>query len=94
MRSQQLGVQQAMAGNVGNLPKVKNIDVQYAQSCILTPCDFPFAKDGIAAETSPNVETVAIADLRIDSLLEARANGAVRNLKDRRHDLYSVVWNK
>ena len=84
----------AMAGNVGNLPKVKNIDVQYAQSCILTPCDFPFAKDGIAAETSPNVETVAIADLRIDSLLEARANGAVRNLKDRRHDLYSVVWNK
>ncbi len=82
----------AMAGNVGNLPRVRNIDIQYAQSCILTPCDYPFARDGIAADTSPNVEMVAIADLRIDSLLEARANGAVRNLLDRRHDLYSVDW--
>lgn len=82
-----------MAGNVGNLPKVRNIDIQYAQSCILTPCDFPFARDGIAAETTPNVETVAIADLRIDTLLNARANGAVQNLKDRRHDLYEVKWN-
>lgn len=81
-----------MAGNVGNLPRVRNIDIQYAQSCILTPCDYPFARDGIAADTSPNVEMVAIADLRIDSLLEARANGAVRNLLDRRHDLYSIDW--
>lgn len=84
----------AMAGNVGNLPRVSNVDIQYAQSCILTPCDFPFAKDGIAAEATPNVEMVSIADLRIDTLLEARSHGAVRNLKDRRHDLYSVVWKK
>ena len=83
-----------MAGNVGNLPRVSNLDIQYAQSCILTPCDFPFARDGIAADTTPNVEMVAIADLRIDTLLEARAHGAVRNLKDRRHDLYSVTWKK
>src|SRR3546814_9242984 len=41
-----------MSGNVGNLPGVENMDVQYAQSCILTPCDFPFARDGIAAERS------------------------------------------
>lgn len=84
----------AMAGNVGNLPRVENVDIQYAQSCILTPCDFPFSRDGIAADTTPNVEMVAIADLRVDNLLEARANGAVRNLRDRRHDLYSVVWHK
>jgi predicted amidohydrolase len=84
----------AMAGNVGNLPRVQNMDIQYSQSCILTPCDFPFARDGIAADTTPNVEMVAIADLRIDTLLEARVNGAVRNLKDRRHDLYSVSWHK
>jgi len=32
-----------MSGNVGNLLGVENMDVQYAQSCILTPCDFPFA---------------------------------------------------
>ncbi len=83
-----------MAGNVGNLPRVKNLDIQYAQSCILTPCDFPFALDGIAADTTPNVEMVAIADLRIDTLLEAREHGSVKNLKDRRHDLYSVVWHQ
>lgn len=82
-----------MSGNVGNLPRVDNMDIQYAQSCILTPCDFPFSRDGIAADTTPNVETVAFADLRLDALLEARNNGTVQNLKDRRHDLYSVKWN-
>lgn len=81
-----------LAGNVGNLPRVHNMDIQYAQSCILTPCDFHFARDGIAADTTPNVETVAIADLRMDSLYEARNKGSVRNRIDRRHDLYGVVW--
>ncbi|WP_022949275.1 carbon-nitrogen hydrolase family protein [Methylohalobius crimeensis] len=81
-----------MAGNVGNLPNVSNMDIQYAQSCILTPCDFPFARDGIAADTTPNVEMVAIADLRPETLQMARNNGTVQNLRDRRHDLYSVRW--
>lgn len=81
-----------MSGNVGNLPNVANMDIQYAQSCILTPCDFPFARDGIAADTTPNVETVAIADLRPGTLIMARNNGTVKNLRDRRHDLYSVRW--
>lgn len=81
-----------MSGNVGNLPNVKNMDIQYAQSCILSPCDFSFARDGIAADTTPNVETVAIADLRPDTLRIARNTGTVQNLKDRRHDLYSVHW--
>lgn len=81
-----------MSGNVGNLPNVANMDIQYAQSCILTPCDFSFARDGIAADTTPNVETVAIADLRPESLNIARNNGTVQNLRDRRHDLYQVKW--
>ncbi len=83
-----------LSGNVGNLPGVNNFDIQYAQSCILTPCDFPFAPEGVAADTSPNVEAVAFADLRLDSLLEARASGTVQNLKDRRHDLYQVSWRR
>ncbi len=82
----------AMAGNVGNLPNVENMDIQYAQSCILTPCDFPFARDGIAADTTPNAEMVAFADLQLDRLLEARNAGTVQNLKDRRFDLYSIKW--
>jgi len=81
-----------MAGNVGNLPRVANMDIQYAQSAIFTPCDFPFARDGIAAETTPNTEMVAFADLRLESLHAARNNGTVKNLKDRRHDLYRVQW--
>ncbi|MEZ5441315.1 MAG: nitrilase-related carbon-nitrogen hydrolase [Lysobacterales bacterium] len=81
-----------MAGNVGNLPRVFNMDIQYAQSCILTPCDFPFARDGVAADTTPNVESVAIADLSLSALREARQRGTVRNLRDRRLDLYQVRW--
>jgi len=81
-----------LAGNVGNLPRVHNMDIQYGQSCILTPCDFFFARDGIAADTTPNVETVAIADLRMDALNQARNHGSVRNRNDRRHELYGVQW--
>jgi predicted amidohydrolase/ribosomal protein S18 acetylase RimI-like enzyme len=84
----------AMSGNVGNLPNVHNMDIQYAQSCILTPCDFPFARDGVAADTTPNVETVAFADLRLEALRAARNSGTVQNLKDRRHDLYTTVWRE
>jgi predicted amidohydrolase/GNAT superfamily N-acetyltransferase len=82
-----------MAGNVGNLPGVENMDIQYAQSCILTPCDFPFARDGIAADATPNVEMVSIADLRIDDLISARNSGTVQNLHDRRYDLYRISWS-
>lgn len=81
-----------LSGNTGNLPRVQNMDINYGQSSILTPSDFPFAKDGIAAETDANAEMVAIADLSISDLVKARNNGTVRNLKDRRHDLYSVTW--
>ncbi len=82
------------SGNVGNLPGVENMDIQYAQSCIITPNDFPFARDGIAADTTPNAEMVAMADLRLDDLRLSRNTGTVRNLQDRRHDLYQVVWKK
>ncbi len=81
-----------LSGNCGNLPNVENMDIQYAQSCILTPCDFPFARDGIAAEASENVETVTIADVSLADIAWARAQGTVRNLRDRRFDLYKVEW--
>lgn len=83
-----------MSGNVGNLPNVDNMDIQYAQSCILTPCDFPFARDGIAAEASENVETLTISDVNLADLTWARAEGTVRNLADRRFDLYQIDWTR
>jgi predicted amidohydrolase len=82
-----------MSGNVGNLPEVKNMDIQYAQSAILTPCDFIFSRDGIAEDSTPNTEMVILADLRLEALYEARASGGVLNHTDRRHDLFSVVWH-
>lgn len=81
------------AGIVGNLPDVENMDVHYAVSSIFTPCDFPFARDGIAATTEPNTETVIFADLKMDQLTISRNSGTVQNLKDRRFDLYRVAWS-
>lgn len=83
-----------LSGNVGNMPGVNNFDIQYGQSCILTPSDFPFARDGIAADTTPNVEQVAFADLRLNDLTVARNDGTVQNLNDRRHDLYALRWTR
>jgi len=80
------------SGMVGNLDNVSNIDIQYAHSAILTPCDFPFARDGIAAEASENVEMIIVADLNLADVQWARAQGSVRNLRDRRFDLYRTRW--
>ena len=82
----------ATAGNVGNLPRVQNLDIHYAQSSILTPCDFPFARDGIAAQCTENTEMLAFADLNLEQLRSARQYGTVQNLRDRRHDLYGITW--
>lgn len=82
----------AIAGSVGNLPKVHNMDIQYAQSAVFTPCDFAFPSNGVKAEATPNTEMILFADVDIDLLRELHAFGAVRNLKDRRKDLYDVSW--
>jgi predicted amidohydrolase len=82
----------AVAGTVGNLPEVENMDIQYAQSGIYTPSDFTFARDGIAAECTPNVETVVIHDVDVEELKRARINGTTLNWNDRRLDLYEVKY--
>lgn len=79
-----------LSGNCGNLQGVANMDMQYGVSAIFTPCDFPFPRDGIASEATPNVEGMTIADLNLADLDWAREKGTVRNLADRRLDLYSV----
>jgi predicted amidohydrolase len=80
------------AGLVGNIDNVANMDINYAQSAILTPSDHPFARDGIAAETGGNAEMMIFADLSLDALDTARVKGSVRNLHDRRPELYGVDW--
>ena len=80
----------AIAGSVGNLPKVNNMDIQYAQSGVFTPSDFAFPVNGIKAEATPNSESTLLVDVDLDLLKELHNFGSVRNLKDRRKDLYSL----
>jgi predicted amidohydrolase/GNAT superfamily N-acetyltransferase len=82
-----------ITGSVGNLPNVENMDIQYSQSAVFTPSDYAFPHDAIAAEATPNTEMALIADLDLDKLSEMRRNGSVRNLQDRRLDLYQVNWS-
>ena len=80
----------AIAGSVGNLPRVHNMDIQYAQSAVFTPCDFPFPNDGRRAEATPNTEMILVADVDLNRLNQLHTYGSVRNLKDRRTDLYEL----
>jgi predicted amidohydrolase/GNAT superfamily N-acetyltransferase len=80
----------AIAGSVGNLPKVHNMDIQFAQSMVFTPCDFSFPSNGIKAEATPNTEMILICEVDIDLLRELNLQGSVRNLRDRRKDIYQL----
>jgi hypothetical protein len=82
----------AVAGSVGNLPNVDNLGLHYAQSGIFTPADIPFKRDAVAAECTPNIETVIFEDLDLDLLKRHRQSGSVLNWRDRRTDLYEVRY--
>ena len=84
----------AIAGCIGNLPFVENADIHYAQSGIFTPSDVEFSRDAVAAECTPNIETVIIHDVDTELLLHHRESGAVQNWNDRRRDLYKVVYKE
>jgi predicted amidohydrolase/GNAT superfamily N-acetyltransferase len=80
----------AIAGCVGNLPKVNNMDIQFAQSAVFTPSDFAFPTNAIKAEATPNTEMVLVVDVDLHLLDELHHYGTVKVLKDRRKDLYQV----
>jgi predicted amidohydrolase len=84
----------AMAGNVGNLPKVTNMDLQFAQSAVLTPSDFAFPVNGIKAEATPNTEMIVVSDVDLSLLTELHNYGSVQTLKDRRLDLYQLQFSE
>ena len=81
----------AIAGTVGNLPAVENVDIQYAQSGIFTPSDIPFTRDAISSECTPNIETVIVDDVDLELLKRHRQAATVLSWRDRRTDLYDVV---
>ncbi|MCB9037626.1 MAG: GNAT family N-acetyltransferase [Lewinellaceae bacterium] len=83
-----------IAGAVGNLPRVNNMDINYAQSAIFTPSDFAFPTNAVRAEATPNTEMTVIADVSLELLKELHEFGSVNTLKDRRADLYKVLLKK
>lgn len=82
----------AIAGSCGNLPNVENMDMQYSQSAVFSPSDFAFPHDAVVAEATPNTEMPLITDLDLELLKDLRTHGGVRNLRDRRLDLYRLAW--
>ncbi|MBL8476644.1 MAG: carbon-nitrogen hydrolase family protein [Methyloversatilis sp.] len=72
---------------VGNLP-VEGLGMHYGQAGIITPSDFPFARDGIAAEGTPNIEQIIVAEVDLNDLQGNRLNGTTIPLYDKRKDVY------
>lgn len=81
-----------ITGSVGNIPNIHNMDIQYSQSAVFSPSDFAFPHDAVVAEATPNTEMSLILDLDLDLIKELRHHGSVRNLHDRRLDLYDITW--
>ena len=93
-RSIENQVYTVIAGTVGNLTHILQSETQYAQSAILTPSDFPFARDGIEGEGTTNTETVVIGEVDLEILRRNRMDGTVTPLKDRRTDLYNISFRE
>ncbi len=78
----------AMTSTVGNLP-VNGLRLHYGQASIITPSDFSFARDGIAAEGFINQEQIVVGDVDLELLEENRIKGTTIPLLDKRTDFYA-----
>ena len=81
----------AIAGCVGNLPGVNNMDIQFGQAAVFTPSDFAFPSNAIKVYATPNTESTLIVDVDLNLLKELHHYGAVRTMSDRRKDLYDTI---
>lgn len=84
-----------LSGLVGELPEGRpQVDTGYSQAGVFTPCDRPFAEDGILQAGSVNQDEVILACLDFAELMENRENGAVSPYFDRRPQLYEQEFQK
>ncbi|MFW6051527.1 MAG: carbon-nitrogen hydrolase family protein [Myxococcota bacterium] len=72
------------ASTVGSLPRVPDVSLNYGKASVLSPCDFPFGRDGIVAEGVVNQEQIIIAELDMHLVEESRSFGTVIPLEDSR----------
>ena len=71
-----------VAHTVGSLPMVPAVHLNYGQAAILTPSDFPFARDGVLAEGNVNQEMMVIGELNLETIGHSRQMGTVLPLND------------
>ena len=83
----------AISGCVGYLPEIRAIEFQYGESAIFTPSDYAFPQGAIKSQLPANVESIIVSDVDLELLHNLHHRGSVRNLQDRRHDLYQVKAN-
>lgn len=84
IENQNYVVHASLVGALGREP----VPTTYGSSAILVPAVRQFPANGILAETAMNEEGIAIVDLDLDLLEEARDTGDVRNW----HDRHSSDW--
>lgn len=72
------------SSTVGSIPMVPAVSLNYGQASILTPSDYPFSRDGILAEGTPNQESMVIGELNMKTILDSRNDGTVLPLRDSR----------
>ncbi len=70
---------------VGGLPWVPDVSLNYGTAAILTPCDYPFARDGILTEGVLNQDMIAVGELDLETIAQSRTFGTVLPLVDARH---------
>lgn len=75
------------------MPLVPGMATNYGQAAILTPSDYFFARDGIAAEGIVNQKQMIVSDVDLDFLDEQRVNGTVIPLNDLIKDAYDHVFH-
>lgn len=84
----------AIGGSVGNIPRVDNVDIQYAQSAVFSPFDIYFPHDATLTEASAKTEMIIFADVDLTKLKQLNTEGEVTNLRHRRLDLYGGLTKK
>lgn len=68
-----------LVGSLGREPVVSS----HGTAAVISPCLAEFPPNGVLAETQPDEEGLAIADLDFDLLRASRSRGDVRNWNDR-----------
>ncbi|MEQ4482224.1 carbon-nitrogen hydrolase family protein [Cohnella silvisoli] len=84
-----------LSGLVGSLSEDRpQVDQGYSQAGVFTPCDTPFAADGILIVGELGDDMTVIAEVDFHKLRENRERGTVAPFYDRRPELYEQEHRK